>query len=241
MDPAFELFKSGATFQELYKLSNFGKNLLPNNTTQRSQAITKHRRETRGANLLKLRKISISKMSPYITPNKRKIEEKPIIDVNMEKMKQERRERLERYKQIKLLQKKAEKEKKKPPFKVGSAGIPPPPLISRTGGYHFNSTTKFDKTSTTNFNFSRQEKTAIPETKTVRLRNTSKMETNVVVKNKKEVNLKTSKSRKLNSTSSLNSVDGQSSSKQTHKYSTRSQTKATEAKPVSSTKVAKTR
>lgn len=117
-----EYFKAGLTFQDLYKLNNFGNTLLPENTTQRANHLAKHRRETRDNTLLKRRKISVSKLSPYMTPCKSTDTEKvPKLDDKKQKAMEERHTRLQQWRQMKLAKKNLEKEKKKPPFVVGIA------------------------------------------------------------------------------------------------------------------------
>lgn len=198
-----EYFKSGLTFQDLYKLNNFGNTLLPQNTTQRAQALTKHRRETRGDALLKRRKISMSKMSPYVTPHKKN---EPAIDKAIE----DRRAKLERWQQMKKAKQQAEKEKKKPPFKVGVAAAPAP--LDTTHHRFVGNFSKIGAVEVANNN-------TIRETRTVRLRN-AKKEEEVARGNKKGATLK--------STSSESSLASERS--QGYTCRTRSQSKALEAR-----------
>lgn len=144
-----DYFKAGLTFQDLYKLNNFGNALLPTNRTQRANQLARHRRETRGDALLKRRNISASKLSPYVTPCKNKDTEKvPKLDEKTQMAMEDRRARLQQWRQMKLAQKQLEKEKKRPPFIVGSASAVNKPMrnqqsnVSKRPESHVSATNK---------------------------------------------------------------------------------------------------
>lgn len=123
-----EFFKSGLSFQDLYKIKNFGSTLLPENKAQRVEDLSKHRREARGNALLKRRKISASKLSPYVTPHKKTTttkEKQPLVEKPVQKDMEERLVKLKQWQQMKLAKKKLENQKRKPPFKVGLASNVP--------------------------------------------------------------------------------------------------------------------
>lgn len=116
-----DVLKAGLTLEDLYKLkgnTDFGTKLLPQNAQRRIEECNKQRKESRCNALLKRR--NISSLSPYETPiNSRKIkkENKPDMQGAME----ERLAKLQQWKQMKMALKAKEKQRQKPPFKVGSA------------------------------------------------------------------------------------------------------------------------
>lgn len=216
-----DYFKSGLSFQDLYKLSNFGNTLLPQNTTHRAQALTVHRKETRGDALLKRRKISMSKMSPYTTPGKQRGEAKPVNDPALEKAVEERRAKLERYQQMKRAKQQAEKEKRKPPFKLGvaSAASVVGNGLSRLESSRLVNCTRIGTVEPVN-------KCNIRETRTVRLRNAKKEE--AAAKEIKSNGVAPRGNKRIGTITSTSSESSLASEKsQAHTYSTRSRTNAT--------------
>lgn len=234
-----DYFKSGLTFQDLYKLNNFGNTLLPQNTNHRVEALSRHRKQTRGDTLLKRRKISLSKMSPYTTPNKKQSAVKTVKDVEMEKAVEDRRAKLERWRQTKLAKQQMEKEKKKPPFKVGvvSAGVAAP----MNGNLDFSRQINISRWG----NVTQMKTFNIPDTKTVRLRGAKKEQSESVSRsNGGRLANSTTKTnnKKVTSVSSLSSESGSLNEEdnRTYRCRTRSQTHAMEAKNKSAKKVKQT-